>query len=109
MRVVVLVLWWTVAVAVKVVEAVELVWHVSVDAWLLDSGCCCLVGALINGGLKLLQELVNIEQITLRASVGEWQSVALSKWGVNTTAAVHVHTAIRAAVERVQKAANTAR
>jgi hypothetical protein len=57
-----------------------------------------LVGVLVDSALELLQELVNIEKITLRPQVGERQGVrVVHRWvcrlsNHGTTVAVLTHT-----------------
>jgi len=50
------------------------------STWLLNTCSCGLVGILVNGALKLLQELVNVQQVALSPEVGKRQRVWVVHW-----------------------------
>jgi hypothetical protein len=65
-------------VAVAKSEAID---GLGVDTWLLHTSSCSRVAGLVDCGLQLLEEAINVLEITLGASVGQWKRVAVLSHG----------------------------
>lgn len=99
--------WRTVAGAVVVVEArVEGV--LRVHAWLLNASSGSAIRVLVDGGLQLLEEAVDVLQIVLGASVGHGQRVGLGEGALGHCAARAAHHAGRGAAIAVHQTGGTA-
>jgi hypothetical protein len=46
-----------------------------VASWLVDAGGCGGAGALVDGGLHLIEEVVDVEEVALRLQVRHWERV----------------------------------
>lgn len=46
-----------------------------VGSWLLDTGCCCGIGVLVDGRLHLLKELIDVHEIGLGADSWQGESI----------------------------------
>jgi len=63
------------------VALAEVYTRVSVmSTWLLNSSCSCGVGVLIDSGLHLFQELIDVHQVILRSQVWQGQGVLVWHW-----------------------------
>ena len=62
-----------------------------VGTWLLNACCSCSIGALIDGRLHLLEELIDVHQIILGSQVGHrWESVlVLRHWPSVSSLTIH--------------------